>query len=210
MNGGQEWWNITAPVFLSIVAVVIFSSDWLTELCQYDRNGLEKGELWRLISGNFAHWSGEHLFWDLLVFAFLGMIVSIRDKLHFPILLILSSIAISSSVYFIHPSMQLYRGLSGIDSALFTYFAISFIYSSLKKNNYYIAITGMSLMLILAAKTIFEINSGTNLFVSSVNFVPVVTTHIAGISSGVLVFLLGPFLMTGKTCYEPFEKEAKK
>jgi len=190
MTGGQKWWNATAPALLSILAVAIYSSAGLTEFCQYDRTRIEGWEVWRLVSGNFAHWSGEHIFWDLLVFAVLGILISLRHRISVFILLALSSISISATVYFIHPSMQYYRGLSGIDSALFIYFGLDFISASIRNGKYRIAFAGISLILLLAAKTVFEIISGTNLFVVSGSFVPVVTAHLAGIFTGILVFLV--------------------
>ena len=190
MTGGQKWWNSTATALLSILSVAIYSSAGLTEFCQYDRARIEGGEVWRLFSGNFAHWSGEHIFWDLLVFAVLGILISLRHRVALLILLVLSSIAISASVYFIHPSMQCYRGLSGIDSGLFIYFGLDFILASIRNGKDRIAFAGISLILLLAAKTAFEIISGTNLFVVSGNFMPVVTAHLAGIFTGIFVFLV--------------------
>ncbi len=186
--GGRKWWASTTTALLAVAAVAIYSSGWLTELCQYDRAGIERGELWRLFSGNFAHWSGGHLFWDLAVFALLGILISTRHRIATMFLLVLSCIAISASVYLIHPSMLYYRGLSGIDSALFIYFWLDLTSASLKSNDYKIAFAGVLLIIALAGKTVFEVASGSNLFVVSDNFVPVAAAHVAGILTGVMVF----------------------
>ena len=126
--------------------------------------------------------------------------ISLRHRIAFISLLALSSIAISATVYIAHPSIQHYRGLSGIDSALFIYFGLDFISTSWKSGERKIAFAGAFLILILAGKTAFEVVSGSCLFVVSDSFVPLVAAHVAGIIAGMIVFSAGAIYKLPKTC----------
>src|SRR5262245_43857249 len=45
-------------------------------------------EPWRLWTGHFTHWNGDHLFWDLIVFIGLGAYCERRNRLAFLVLVI--------------------------------------------------------------------------------------------------------------------------
>src|SRR4051794_2008646 len=44
------------------------------DLLGYERVKVGQGEWYRLLTGHFVHWSGEHLVWDVAVFALLGIL----------------------------------------------------------------------------------------------------------------------------------------
>src|SRR5271154_3414161 len=55
-------------LFAVAVAAVPSAGEWL----QYDRVAVAGAECWRLVTSHFVHWSGDHLFWDVLAFGVLG------------------------------------------------------------------------------------------------------------------------------------------
>src|SRR5687768_5242432 len=87
---------------------------------QYDRAAIAAGEVWRLVAGHWAHYSLDQLFWDVLAFAALGLACERKGSARFLVCVVTSTLAISFSVWLLLPGMQIYRGLSGVDSALFT------------------------------------------------------------------------------------------
>ena len=85
----------------------------------YDRHAIAAGELWRLLTGHFVHWSPAHLAWDVGTFLVLGAACEARSRQRFLACLAGSAIAIPAVVWFWLPELQRCAGLSGIDSALF-------------------------------------------------------------------------------------------
>jgi hypothetical protein len=82
-------------------------------------------EVWRLITGHWTHWSIDHLFWAVLMFAVLGAELEVRSRRRFALFVICSALVISGHALWSQSALFVYRGLSGIDSALFVAFAIA-------------------------------------------------------------------------------------
>src|SRR5262249_40581548 len=97
---------------------------------QYDRVAISDGELWRVVTGHFVHWSGEHLFWDVLALGVLGWLCEQEAPRRFLACLAVSAVAIPAILWFAEPRMAAYRGLSGLDSALFAMLAGTIITES--------------------------------------------------------------------------------
>jgi len=63
------------PVITLSVAsasLITYAVPWLTDLFIYDRQHVLGGQLWRLFTAPFVHFSASHLIWNLLVFAGAG------------------------------------------------------------------------------------------------------------------------------------------
>jgi len=58
-----------ASLFLAATAAVVFSWPGLAAHLQYDRAAIAAGEVWRLASGHWTHYSLDHVVWDALAFA---------------------------------------------------------------------------------------------------------------------------------------------
>jgi hypothetical protein len=86
---------------------------------ELDRAAVAAGELWRVMSGHCTHWTLAQLFWDGVVFAALGCLCWSEDRGLFWRTLVASALAVSVAVLWLQPEIGSYRGLSGIDAALF-------------------------------------------------------------------------------------------
>jgi rhomboid family GlyGly-CTERM serine protease len=86
---------------------------------QYHRLAIADGQWWRLLTGHLAHISVEHFFWDALMFITLGSLVEWQSRARWLGVTLGSAVAISAGLWWLRPDMMWYRGLSGIDSALF-------------------------------------------------------------------------------------------
>lgn len=122
----------TALAFGAAAALLVPS---VTLALQYDRAAIVAGEWWRLITGHLTHWNGEHLFWDAAMFVVLGAILERRSRRHFVACLIASTIAISATVWLLHPELERYRGLSGVDTALFAMVAVDLLRDALRQGD---------------------------------------------------------------------------
>ena len=84
-----------ASLALAVAAVLAFVVAGAGEWLQLDRGGLEDGQVWRLFTGHFAHWSADHLWWDLAAFVVLAGFVESRSRGRMLGCVAVSSLAIS-------------------------------------------------------------------------------------------------------------------
>ena len=168
-----------------VVAVVPGANDWL----QFDRSALAAGQWWRIFTGHLTHWSREHLAWDLLVFIALGFICEPANRHRFVVGLLASSLLISLSLWVFVPDLQTYRGLSGLDTALFTLLSASALATSWREHRWCWFIPFVVLLLCLVAKIGFELLTGRACFVdsSTASFQPLPLAHVLGAAMGLLI-----------------------
>jgi len=175
-------------ITFTAVALAGFFSESLALVMQYDRNLIEAGQLWRLISCHFTHWTVEHAFWDISLFVVLSYICITADLKRYCILLVASAVMVSLSVYIFNPGFIEYRGLSGIDSALF----IDACISSISKNKRALSRIFNILFLIgFTGKIAYEFVTGRALFADS-GFTTLPVAHVAGaITAAVICYSQG-------------------
>ncbi|HMB55075.1 MAG TPA: rhombosortase [Thermoanaerobaculia bacterium] len=146
-------------------------------------------EPWRLVTGHFVHWSDAHLRWDLAVFVGLGLACERHGRGRTAAALALAIPAVAFGAPLLTPGLEVYRGLSGLDAALFALLAAHRLYGSPKAR-----ILGAAALLGLGAKVGWEVATGVPLFVpelaaDGVAVVP--AAHLFGGAAGLLVGLLG-------------------
>jgi rhomboid family GlyGly-CTERM serine protease len=161
------------------------------ELLQYDRSAIRAGEWWRLLTGHLTHWSFDHLAWDVATFAVLGFFCERRSRRRFLTCVLGSSALISAAVWLLRPDLAHYRGLSGIDSALFVLLATTLLRAALRTRDHLTALATTAGLAASAAKTTWELATGAALFVnaSSAGFEPLPLAHLIGGAAGLLVAL---------------------
>jgi len=176
------------PLTLSIAlaAVLAFlipsASGWL----ELDTTSNLLLQLPQVIGCHLLHWSFDHISWDLFMFVLVGMICERRNKSAYAIVLLLSAISIPLLVAASVPSVDCYRGLSGIDTALFGYAALLLIDESTKEQNWQSAWIYGLLYVGMLGKIGYELTFGGTIFASSDSFSPVPMAHIVGAVIGSL------------------------
>ena len=178
-----------ASLFFVAAAGVIFLWPGLGVQVEYDRAAIGGGEVWRALAGHWAHYSLDHLFWDVLAFAALGVACERRGRPRFLACVIASALAISASVWLLLPEIQIYRGLSGIDSALFTLLICDTWREGRDRGQRGIQAAALACLGAFLAKVEFEMVTGRNVFVTEMDTaaVGVPLAHIAGAACGFLV-----------------------
>jgi rhomboid family GlyGly-CTERM serine protease len=178
-----------ASLLLAIIAVVIYVLPNIATLFQYDRLAINEGEIWRLFSCHWTHFSANHLAWNVLTFVVLGVLCERQIPAYFYACVGLSTILIPLALWLILPDLISYRGLSGINSALFALLAITFLRKEIRKR-YWIGIIVASIgCLAFVVKVGFEMTSGQTLFVHDRLFIPVPLAHGSGAVVGMAVSL---------------------
>jgi rhomboid family GlyGly-CTERM serine protease len=174
-------------ILLLTVAVVLLAfvlpqaGAWL----QYDRSAIAQGEWWRIITSHLTHWTGSHLLWDLIMFIALAVIALRISKPRTFGTLLLSAVLIPTAVWIFRPHMIHYRGLSGLDSALYVFVLLELI----KKQSTKTKSAALWMMLIsFTAKVAYEFMTGNTLFVQSMgpNISGVPLAHLVGGITGAI------------------------
>lgn len=174
----------TAAMLVACFAVQV--SHGLDCLIQFDRSAVAAGETWRMLTCHLSHWSWDHLFWDAVVFAGLGAWLERDDRRRFIGLVAAAAAAISAGVWFWQPEMATYRGLSGVDTALFTAVALRLLIEKLQARDWRsVGVAGL-LLCGFVAKTVLEATIGRGLFVdvASAGFEPAPLAHLIGAAVG--------------------------
>ena len=100
------------------VAALVASLPLFAPELEYTR-ALIASEPWRVLTSHFTHWNSTHLIWDWLAFVALGASLEHHGRARLVALLATSAFAIPAALFSIEPELNHYRGLSGLDSALF-------------------------------------------------------------------------------------------
>jgi rhomboid family GlyGly-CTERM serine protease len=163
-----------AVVGLSIVA---YCSPWLSDLFVYHRQAILGGEIWRLFTAPFVHFSAGHLFWDTLVFGAAGFSVSAAG---FPRLWLVCCLAVFiPGILFLpaYPDLEYYGGLSGVATGAVVYYCLcSILLTDGRKRIWIVMLT------VVAMKIFMEIALDRPLFVNAgtADFRVLPAAHIAG------------------------------
>jgi rhomboid family GlyGly-CTERM serine protease len=152
------------------------AAGWLA----YERTAIAAGELWRGVTCHWTHWSLDHLAWDLAAFCALVLIGWRASAKRLLLALALSAGLIPLAVWALLPAMNAYRGLSGIDSALFALVAATVLKEEIAAGRRGMPIAIALVVAGFAGKIGFEMVTGTALFADSSGFVPVPLAHAVG------------------------------
>jgi len=171
-----------ASLLLVAFAVAASALPGVAVWLQFDRSAIAGGAVWRLVTSHFVHWSGEHLFWDVLALAVLGWLCERQDRERFLKCVGLAAVLIPLFLWMLEPWMMTYRGLSGIDSALFAMLAAVMLREAVVEHDWSRLGFVATISLGFAAKVGFEIVSGATLFVdsSAAGMRPVPLAHVVG------------------------------
>jgi len=178
-----------ASLLLIGTAAVFFCWPALAAHFQYDRAAIAGGQLWRLVSGHWTHYSFDHFTWDVLAFAALAVVSEQRSRARFLVCVVTSALAISVAVWLMHPNMQIYRGLSGIDSALFAFVAAGMWHDGNRQQRRGVQALSLVCLTGFLLKVSFELMTGRTVFVTEMDpfTVGVPLAHIVGAFCGLLV-----------------------
>jgi rhomboid family GlyGly-CTERM serine protease len=166
---------------LAFAAVAIHAlPSGVTDALEFERTALAHGEVWRLVTGHLTHFSSNHLVWDVGVLVVLGTICEAGSRRRTAFAVGVASIVISIVVAFAQPQFETYRGLSGVDCALFGMFAASIF----RQDGATSKLLGAFALLAFGSKCIFAIVTGSIAFASGVGYDPVPLAHLVGSLSG--------------------------
>jgi rhomboid family GlyGly-CTERM serine protease len=178
-------------ITVSLLALLIHFVPSLSAWLQLDFDLVSDGQWWRIWTGHLTHFGGEHLFWDLLMFVGLaGACERVRPRQMVPAFVVMAG-GISLAVQWFCTDVAIYRGLSGIDTGLFVWFAGMRLMASVKTGDVAAGLLWALPFAGLIGKLVYEAATGQTLFVDSSGFVPLVQAHLSGVVIGLLLCLSG-------------------
>lgn len=175
-----------ATLALASLAIVAQAIPGAATALEYSRDATAAGEWWRFITAHWVHFDANHLRWDVVVFTALGAVCETQDRTRFGIAIALAAPAITFGLWLWQPQFSTYRGLSGVDCALFGLFAGLLLHhqGSLAR------LAGWTGLLGAAGKTGFELTNGTTLFADGIGYAPVPLAHLIGFAAGLVAACL--------------------
>ncbi|MCA8948673.1 MAG: rhomboid family intramembrane serine protease, partial [Planctomycetes bacterium] len=154
---------------------------------EYDRE--RPWQLWRWLTCHFAHFDGGQLFWSGGVFVAFAAWLEPHGRARLLAVLGVAAIAIPAAVAAFAPGLATYRGLSGLDSALFVLALAGVLRDALVSGRRGALATAALFGLAFLAKLAWEVAFGAAVFARSGAFVPVPLAHAVGAAIGLVAEL---------------------
>ncbi|MEH6457271.1 MAG: rhombosortase [Cocleimonas sp.] len=169
---------------LSLLFVI---GQWFQSNLFFNRNDINQGQWWKILSGNFTHSNIPHLLLNLSGVWLLGMLFidSLSSKT-FILSSVLLTVVVGLGLYFFNPELSGYYGFSGV---LYGLYFVAAVCAILDDDLF----TGISVALIISAKIIWDYFTGGSQASAEMIGVPVANdAHLYGFIGAIVIagFLL--------------------
>jgi rhomboid family GlyGly-CTERM serine protease len=165
---------------LAALAAAIHTLPGASEALQFDRTAIANGEHWRWLTAHFAHFGANHLTWDVAALLALGWLCEGVSRLRTALALAFAAGTITPAVWLWQPEFATYRGLSGLDCALFGLFAATLG----RRSERAAKLAGILALVACGAKCVAELASGATVFAAGTGYAPVPLAHTLGLACG--------------------------
>ena len=181
--------NMSLPIFsLLIISISLLSSIFpgMASVIIFDRGAILSGEVWRLFTCHFVHFSNSHLAYNIFAFGIAGYVIEKKQYPNFPLLYLCLTISISTSLIILEPNMAFYGGLSGVACGTLYYCALM----GIRENRTWQRIC-LLVVLFLPIKIAAEVFTNASIlpYWEKQTFVPMQTSHIMGCTIAVLFYM---------------------
>lgn len=174
---------------VALMAVITTLIPGLGEILAWRRDLPWFSRLPGVLTGHLVHWSIDHLIWDLVAFFALSTAAIALAPGRVVPCLFFSALMIPLEISWLRPELMSYRGLSGLDAALFG-LVLSILWQGNKTEK---ALSGVAFAGFFA-KVIYELVTGDTWFVnrSEGDFIPAVSAHLVGGACGWICGVVSP------------------
>lgn len=168
-------------------ACLVHTNPALTAALEFHRSTVnEDGQLWRLVTAHFTHFGANHLVWDVAALLILGTMAERDNSRHLAVTLAVAALAIGVGVWAWQPQFASYRGLSGLDSALFGLVCGRLVADGWRSRHDFSVAVGALALTGFALKCGAELASGATVFAADADagYAPVPLAHVIGLVVG--------------------------
>ena len=177
----------SVSLLLGSLAVPAFLLSWCGTALEYSRQALAGGEFWRLVTCHWTHFSSDVFLWDLVAFVFLGAACERRDRQSYLVCLGAAAFLIPAVIWIFMPGLDFYRGLSGLDSALFGLLTVTLLREGIESGDRRRIVSVAFFTLFFLGKVTWETVGGGAVFAASTGtgVVPIPLAHAVGLAIGI-------------------------
>ena len=193
-NFATDTQHMSAIMLISLLALFgYFFDEQLSQLFIYNRELIEQGQIWRIITGHLLHTNGYHLVLNLsalwMLWALHGHYYSFKNITS---LFITSGIICSIGLFYFSPSITQYVGLSGVLHGLFIFgAALDVSYKDKSTGKASFRVSGLLMLVGIIIKLAYEQLFGANEQVSMLIAAKVaIDAHLWGAIGGLIFILL--------------------
>jgi rhomboid family GlyGly-CTERM serine protease len=172
----------------ALLALFPACSGWL----MYDRTAILSGQIWRLFTGHWVHFSTSQLGYDLLALAVAGWIAETQRLPRFGLLCFISPWLISGTLLLCESDMERFGGLSALATAVIVYTALHGLHDA----RIWRGVCAIALFC-FCGKICYEVITGNMFFAtvtSDVSLRVCAGSHLAGAMVAVLFYLTDKWL----------------
>ncbi len=179
--------KLKQPLFIVIITLTLlfFFAQFLQTDFVFNRNYIDSGQWWRIISGNLTHSNYPHLFLNLSGLWILGLLfIDTFDAKTFIFSSAFLCLIVGLGLYYFTPELQNYYGFSG---ALYGLFFVGGVNAALNKDVF----TGVSIAALILGKIIWDFFQGGSNSSEELIGMPVATdAHQYGLAGAVFISTL--------------------
>jgi rhomboid family GlyGly-CTERM serine protease len=143
-----------ATLLASVLAIAAWFWPGSFDALAYQRDRILAGEVWRIITCHWVHFSGSHLFWNLVVLVPTGVWLELRAAAVLRWTLALAPLAVGAGLLIFQPSLSIYAGISGLASGLLVALAVHGLRTERTKR-----LGWLALLLLIVAKLALDFSS---------------------------------------------------
>ena len=151
----------------------------------YNRTAVLNGELWRLVTGQWVHFTARHFLYDAMVFGVAGWMIECSGCPNYAWLCGLAPLAIGVGVLALEPQLEICGGLSGMATAVVVFLTLW----GLEKPGAWRWIC-LLVLVVTIAKILFEMLTGHFVFLEledhSIVLAP--TSHVVGALAALAIY----------------------
>lgn len=164
-------------LFIIGISIIAYAFPRFSDLLVYERHAILCGELWRILTAPFVHFSASHMFWDILVFGAAGFAIEAERYRGFWLVCLFAAIIPSLIFLLTLPELERYGGLSGLATGAVAYFCLCRILKTRKNRIIWLAI-----LISIGIKIVTETLMAAPLFIEtgSIPFRVLPSAHIFG------------------------------
>jgi len=175
------WITVSFTAIGLALLVTPRAAEWL----QYERLAVASGAWWRMLTGQLVHWTPRMAFFDLLTLLVTGAWLEQHSRRLLGGLIAGAGLLVGLTVHLWLPDLTVYRGSSGIASALFCATALMLV---VEERSTLVRLLALATLSAFAAKIGWEWVTSNALFAGALPEGVRVTpgVHLAGAVTGLL------------------------
>jgi rhomboid family GlyGly-CTERM serine protease len=172
-----------ATIIAVVAAVAVFFIPAASSALVYDRERILAGEWWRLLTGEWVHFSGSRLWWNVAVLLPAGIWAERVQPWRARVLYLIGPLLIGGALFTLEPLLIRHGGLSGLAAAFVAFLALAQLQQPESDRWFW-----RTVLALLALKIIAEVIVASRLLshYAEPGVRSVALSHLAGIVAGVI------------------------